>query len=224
MVRYPIFAGQFYIIPVIANGMKNSPFNLNIQNSDTDHRIVAALERVSQAFRIMLWNESKNLSLTPIQIQTLIFLQNHSEEKRTVTYLAREFNITKATVSDTIKTLHQKELITRQYQQEDTRSYTIHLSSKGNEIATKASLFTRELFAPIEKLNSPEKESFLLNLLEIIHHLQKAGIISLQRMCFTCVHYRPDHPKGNHFCDLLNMKLETRELRIDCPEHEEKPA
>ncbi|TVQ14746.1 MAG: MarR family transcriptional regulator, partial [Bacteroidetes bacterium] len=178
--------------------MENSPFNLDIQNSNTESRIVAALERISQAFRILLWNESKDFSLTPIQIQVLIFLLNHSEEKRTVTYLAREFNITKATISDTIKTLTQKELISKEYHQEDTRSYFIHLTPKGREIAQKTSLFTHELFTPLEKLNLQEKENFLLNLISIIHHLQKAGIISLQRMCFTCVHYRPNHPKGEH--------------------------
>ena len=204
--------------------MENSPFNLDIQNSNTDSRIVAALERISQAFRILLWNESKNFSLTPIQIQVLIFLLNHSEEKRTVTYLAREFNITKATISDTIKTLTQKELITKEYLQEDTRSYFIHLTQKGKEIAQKTSLFAKELFAPIEKLNPEEKENLLLNLLGIIHHLQKAGIITLQRMCFTCIHYRSDHPGGKHFCNLLNIKLEATDLRIDCPEHEEKPG
>ena len=202
--------------------MDNSPFNLDAQNSNPDNRIVAALERISQAFRIMLWNESKELSLTPIQIQTLIFLQNHSENKRTVTYLACEFNITKATMSDTIKTLSHKELITREYQQEDTRSYTIHLTPKGHEIATKTSMFTNELFVPLGKLSNTEKENFLLNLITIIHHLQKAGIINLQRMCFTCVHYRPNHPGGEHFCNLLNIKLETTDLRIDCPEHEER--
>lgn len=203
--------------------MENSPFNLDNQNSNTDSRIVASLERISQAFRIMLWNESKEFSLTPIQIQTLIFLLNHSEEKRTVTYLAREFNITKATVSDTIKTLTQKELISKEYHPEDTRSYTIHLTTKGREIAAHTSLFTKELFVPLHKLNDTEKENFLLNLMDIIHHLQKSGIISLQRMCFTCVHYRPNGPKGKHFCNLLNVKLESNELRIDCPEHEGKP-
>lgn len=202
--------------------MDKSPFNLDNQNSNTDSRIVAALERISQAFRIMLWKESKEFSLTPIQIQTLIFLLNHSEEKRTITYLAREFNITKATVSDTIKTLSQKELITKEYQQEDTRSYTISLTRKGHEIATKTSLFTKELFTPLKKLGTYEKENFLLNLIEIIHHLRKAGIINLQRMCFTCLHYRPNHSKGKHFCNLLNIKLGTTDLRIDCPEHEEK--
>jgi DNA-binding MarR family transcriptional regulator len=203
--------------------MENSPFNLDTQNSNTDSRIVAALERISQAFRILLWNESKGFSLTPIQIQVLIFLLNHDEHKRTVTYLAREFNITKATISDTIKTLTQKELITKEYHPEDTRSYIIHLTPKGKEIAQQTSLFTKELFYPIEKLNSEEKENFLLNLIGIIHHLQKAGIISLQRMCFTCMHYKPKHPRGEHFCNLLNIKLESTELRIDCPEHEEKP-
>jgi DNA-binding MarR family transcriptional regulator len=202
--------------------MENSPFNLNIQNIHADSRIVAALERISQVFRILLWNQSKDYSLTPIQIQVLIFLNNHSEEKRTVTYLAREFNITKATVSDTIKTLAQKELISKEYDQADTRSYIIHLTQKGLEIAQRTSLFPKELYTPIEKLNHQEKENFLLNLIGIIHHLQKAGIISLQRMCFTCAHYRPNHPQGQHYCNLLNIKLENKDLRIDCPEHENK--
>jgi hypothetical protein len=47
--------------------MENSPFNLDIQNSNTDSRIVAALERISQAFRILLWNESKNFHLPPFR-------------------------------------------------------------------------------------------------------------------------------------------------------------
>jgi len=221
MVRYPIFVGHSFNLNM---SMENSPFNLNIQNSNTNSRIVAALERISQAFRILLWNESKDFSLTPIQIQVLIFLMSHSPEKRTVTYLAREFNISKATVSDTIKTLTQKELITKEYHQEDTRTYTIHLTPKGSEIAQKTSLFTKELFNPIEKLNPAEKEIFLLNLIGIIHHLQKVGIISLQRMCFTCLHYRPNHPQGEHFCNLLNNKLENTDLRIDCPEHESKES
>ncbi|MBL0262297.1 MAG: MarR family transcriptional regulator, partial [Leptospiraceae bacterium] len=34
-----------------------------------------------------------------------------SDQKRKVSYLADEFNMTKATISDTIKTLEQKQLI-----------------------------------------------------------------------------------------------------------------
>jgi hypothetical protein len=38
--------------------MGKSPFDLENQNENIDSRIVAAMERVSQAFRVLLWNQS----------------------------------------------------------------------------------------------------------------------------------------------------------------------
>mgnify|MGYP006294391957 CR=1 FL=1 len=73
--------------------MKYSSFNLDEQNQKIESRIVVALERISEAFRVLLWNESKENSLSPIQIQILIFIQFHAQEKCKVGYLADEFNI-----------------------------------------------------------------------------------------------------------------------------------
>jgi hypothetical protein len=39
--------------------MKKSAFDLEHQKSSIESKIVASLERVSQAFRVLLWNESK---------------------------------------------------------------------------------------------------------------------------------------------------------------------
>ena len=39
--------------------MKKSAFDLEHQNLSIESKIVASLERVSQAFRVLLWNESK---------------------------------------------------------------------------------------------------------------------------------------------------------------------
>ena len=88
-----------------------SDFDLEFQNENIESKIIASLERVSQAFRVLLWQESKDFSLSPIQVQVLIFLLHHSVEKKTVSYLADEFNVTKATISDTVKSLEQKQLI-----------------------------------------------------------------------------------------------------------------
>jgi predicted transcriptional regulator len=41
------------------------------------------------------------------------FLMFHSEEKRKVSYLAEEFNMTKATISDSIKVLEQKKVYSK---------------------------------------------------------------------------------------------------------------
>ena len=83
--------------------MNYSSFNLNEQNQKIESRIVVALERISEAFRVLLWNESKENSLSPIQIQILIFIYFHSLAKCKVGYLADEFNMTKATISDSVK-------------------------------------------------------------------------------------------------------------------------
>ena len=201
--------------------MKKSAFDLEHQNSSIESKIVASLERVSQAFRVLLWNESKEFSLSPIQVQVLIFLLHHSDQKRKVSYLADEFNMTKATISDTIKTLEQKQLIKKEYEKHDTRSYIIHLTKAGKDTAEQTSLFAKQIQVPIDKLHSTDKENLLLSLLDIIHHLNKSGIITIQRMCFTCHFYKANKNGQKHFCGLLNTNLSDNELRIACAEHKQ---
>lgn len=200
--------------------MNKSDFDLGYQNQNTESKIVASLERISQAFRVLLWQESKEHSLSPIQVQVLIFLLHHSGEKRKVSYLADEFNMTKATISDTIKTLEQKELISKEFEPQDTRSYIINLTEQGKNIASKTSLFTKEIRTPIDKMEAEDKENLLFHLMEIIRYLNKSGVITIQRMCMTCSFYRTSDNGKTHFCTLLNQKLNVRDLRIDCPEHE----
>jgi DNA-binding MarR family transcriptional regulator len=204
--------------------MSQSDFNLTFQNQNTESKIVAALERIAQAFRVLLWQECKEYALSPIQVQVLIFLLHHSAAKRKVSYLADEFNMTKATVSDAVKSLEQKKLIRKTGEQDDNRSYIIELTNKGKAIARKTSLFTRHLHTPVTKMNDDDKETLLLSLMQIINHLVEQEIITIQRMCFTCMHYRATQEGQRHFCRLLNKKLVPADLRIDCPEHQTAEA
>jgi DNA-binding MarR family transcriptional regulator len=199
--------------------MKKSAFNLNEQNASIDSRIVASLERISQAFRVLLWQESKEHSLSPIQVQVLVFLMSHSGHMKKVSYLADEFNMTKATISDTIKVLQLKNLIRKETEQDDSRSYTIHLTEKGKQVARQIAQFAEHIQTPVECLHDSDKENLLLSLIEIIHHLNKSGVITIQRMCYTCQYYESSAKGENHFCRLMNKPLANHELRIDCPEH-----
>lgn len=199
--------------------MNESDFNLKHQNQNTESKIVASLERISQAFRVLLWQESKEHAVSPIQVQVLVFLLNHSEEKRKVSYLAEEFNMTKATISETVKSLEQKNLITKEYEPHDTRSYIIHLTQKGKEIADKTSYFTKKIGMPIHNMEETHKEILLQSLFDIIHHLNKTGVITIQRMCTTCIYFRPSAEGKEPVCALLERALYSEDLRIDCPEH-----
>ncbi|HAO14339.1 MAG TPA: MarR family transcriptional regulator [Tenacibaculum sp.] len=197
-----------------------SSFDPIIQGKKIDSKIIVSLERISEAFRVLLWDEGKKNSLSPIQIQILIFLLFHKKEQCKVSYLAKEFNMTKATISDSIKTLHRKELIKKESDFNDTRSYTISLSKKGLVLAKESAIFTTPLEKAIGKLSPHKKEIILDGLLDLISSLNKVDVITVQRMCRTCNNY--SFKNSTHYCKLLELELNKTELRVDCPEHVSK--
>lgn len=195
-----------------------SVFNLENQNTGLDNKIVAGLERLSQVFRILLWEKAKEHSLSPIQIQLLIFIRHHSADKTTVSYLAQEFNLTRPTISDAIKILEQKKIIRKINDQLDTRSYTINLTAAGKKIVLETENFANPLTEIISKANNSDKKVLWENISNLIIRLNKLEVISVQRTCFNCKHYSIKNK--THFCNLLDLKLLTKDIRIDCAEFE----
>lgn len=195
---------------------KVSVFNLDYQNKNLDYKIVAGLERLSQVFRILLWNKAKEHGLSPIQIQLLIFIQHHSADKTTISYLAQEFNFTKPTISDAVKVLEQKKLIKKLTDNNDTRSYTIQLTTVGKKIVAETEDFASPITTIIAKTTEADKKIVWQNISGLILQLNKLEVISVQRTCFNCKHYIAKNK--THFCNLLNQKLETQDIRIDCEE------
>jgi DNA-binding MarR family transcriptional regulator len=195
-----------------------SVFKLDDQNSNLDNKIVAGLERLSQVFRILLWEKAKEHGLSPIQIQLLIFIKHHSQEKSTVSYLAQEFNLTKPTISDAIKVLEQKKIIKKSVDANDTRSYTIQLTAAGIKIVSETENFANPLIEIVSKSNQGDKLVLWENVYSLISQLNKLQIISVQRTCFNCRHYSMKNK--NPFCSLLEQKLQVQDIRIDCDEFE----
>ncbi|MFN0014677.1 MAG: MarR family winged helix-turn-helix transcriptional regulator [Saprospiraceae bacterium] len=200
--------------------MKESVFDPQAQISNPDLKIIAALERLSEGFRVLLWEKAKVLGVSPIQIQILIFVQYHSDEKCKVSYLAQEFCLTKPTISEAVKSLEQKGFIKRQTEPSDTRSHTIHLTETGKSIVAQTAHFANPMLASLTRIPAAEKGTLLEQLLGVVRQLQGAGVIGVQRMCLNCAHYRPGQGGHRHFCQMLNAALITAELRLDCTEHE----
>lgn len=193
-----------------------SIFNLNIQNENTDNKIVAGLERLSHVFRVLLWDKAKDHGLSPIQIQILLFVHYHPATFNTVSYIAKEFNVTKPTVSDAVKVLEQKMLITKYPSPDDSRSYSIALTEAGKEIAGLTGNFPNPLLEFIAVMGEKDKEVFWKNIISLITLLNKTGVISVQRTCTACIHYADKDSTA--WCNLLQQELEVKDLRIDCPE------
>ncbi|MEO1259030.1 MAG: MarR family winged helix-turn-helix transcriptional regulator [Bacteroidota bacterium] len=197
-----------------------SHFDPNIQEKQIDAKIVAALERLSEAFRIGLWEKSKATGLSPIQIQLLIYLAYHQDELCKVSNLALEFNLTKATISEAVRKLLAKKLVKKETDQLDSRSYVLHLTAKGKKAVDQTADFSDHIATPLKIMTPGEKLNFYQTLYRMVDYLHQSGIIQLQRMCFACRFYNPGHKGHEHFCNFLDKSLQTKSLRVDCPEFE----
>ncbi|PMD92359.1 MarR family transcriptional regulator [Siphonobacter sp. BAB-5405] len=199
--------------------MTDSIFNLEQQNSSVDAKIVAGLERVGEVFRVLLWQQSRDTGLSPIQIQVLLFLAFHEPTQCKVGYLAKEFNLTKPTISDAVKVLVQKALVDRITDPLDSRSHHLELTPAGKQMVDQTSSFANVLQGVVKSFPEEQKTVLYESLFKLIFELTQRGLIQVQRMCKTCRHYRFDGQI--HYCGLLQIPLEAGLLRLDCPEHEQ---
>lgn len=202
--------------PKIRPNTLMSVFNLNIQNENTDNKIVAGLERLSHIFRALLWEKAKDLGLSPIQIQILLFSNYHPPSLGTVSYIAKEFSVSKPTISDAVKSLERKGLVTKVFIAGDSRSYAISPTEKGRQVIHTTEDFTSPFNAVIATVSDSDKEVLWKHITGLITALHAAGAINVQRTCTACTHY--SYNDGTAFCKLLRKELTTRDIRIDCAE------
>ena len=200
-----------------------SVFDLSAQHDDVDAKIVAALERLSQVFRVRLRDEAWERDLSPTQTQFLIYLLYHNVELRRVSRLATEFDLTRATVSDAVASLEIKGLVKREQWPEDRRVVTLRLTPDGEKLATTLSEWADPVREHLERFSPQEREAVMRFLIRLIGSLQRSGLITVARMCVTCSFFLQDiHPgePSPHHCGLLDVPLGGADLRVDCPEHE----
>ncbi|GAB4248419.1 MAG: MarR family winged helix-turn-helix transcriptional regulator [Ekhidna sp.] len=188
-------------------------FDPSFQEKDLTSKVVVGLERLSEVFRVMLWEKSKATGLSPIQIQLLLFLHHHNDSLANVSHLSKEFNLKKPTISDAIKSLYQKELITKETG-EDARAYTIHLTKNGKKILKTLVDYDMPLRESVESLSTDETGMLYQSMVVMIHHLNQSGIIQVQRTCLGCQFYKPNGAQA--YCNYIKKQLEPNDLRLDC--------
>ncbi|PVW13387.1 MarR family winged helix-turn-helix transcriptional regulator [Marixanthomonas spongiae] len=197
--------------------MSKSVFNPEDQIGDVASKIVAGLERIAEVFKVLLWDKAKANGLSPLQIQLLIFIAYHKTALCNVSHLAKEFNVTKPTVSDAIKALMKKELIAKDFSSADSRSYSVLLTEKGKEIVGITANFANPIKEQVLLLPSEEQEALFKTLSQLIYKLNRNGILTVQRTCYGCKFYEKDNVD---YCRLLEKELYAKDIRLDCPEFE----
>ena len=145
------------------------------KNSDNWNETVMqtslALEHISRSYRALMWNACKTKGLSPLQFRVLIFLQDHDEECKTITYLAKEFQVSKATLSEVAKTLLSKKLVKKVKNKVDKRSYHLEVTVKGSRKIGVAKDFAYPIHEALVRFTKKDQKEILKYMTRIIEHL-----------------------------------------------------
>lgn len=198
--------------------MSDQIFNPKHQEQELQNKIVVGLQRISEAFKVLLWEKAKEFRLSPIQIQILIFVAHHKEEFCNVSYLAKEFNVTKPTISDAVKVLDKKGLIVKDFSHADSRSYSIRLSVEGTSIVRQTEDFGLPVKNQLDHLDNSQLNDLFSSLTSLISKLHQTGILTVQRNCFACKYHAKQGIQDH--CNLLQRDLLPQDIRLDCAEFE----
>lgn len=181
---------------------------------DLDAHLARLLERIGEVARSLRWQQGTGAGLSPLQIRILGFVSEHGDEPVGVARLAQELQVTRPTVSDSVALLVERGLLLRKPHPHDGRSHVLRLTPTGRRWLPASGPFAGALAT----LPLPEREALLLALMRLLGSLLHSGDVRVQRMCWTCAHYRGDRQVSHH-CALMRKDLAIVELRTDCPEH-----
>jgi len=186
------------------------------QIDNIEAKVIAGIERLSTIFKSKLQNTAKEYKLTPLQAQLLIFIAEHPPKLCSVTHLALEFSVTKATVSDSLKTLVNKTYLEKIYNPNDARAFHLSIVESAMPMVSELSHFGLTMADLLKSMPKNDLENLSELNLNMLGLFNKAGLISA-RMCSSC-HYYEKNKEGFH-CHLMKTDLPNISLRLDCPEH-----
>ncbi len=186
--------------------------------SELDRKFIAATERLGRALRVARQAVATELQISLLQLQIIEHLDTLGP--RRVGLLAAELDVTQPTISDAISVLDDKGLIKRSADPDDGRAIQATLTTSGSQLASRANAALAPSLHGDRVDDEGDQATALKVILNEIHRMQLAGIISINRSCLSCAHYQPPAASEPGRCLLLRTDLHTADLRVDCADHQ----
>ena len=177
-----------------------------------------ALRRLAHWAHSRSWDLWHARHLTPTQRRVIALLASRGESL-SITGVARELGLSAATISETLKVLTQKGLVSKHCNSGDRRSRTPVLTVAGQELTKELAERPDPLRRAFDELSTNEQESLYRLVIKLIHGLEERGALPMSRMCVRCRSFDPFRNLGSHtphHCHRAGTPLAESQLRIDC--------
>jgi DNA-binding MarR family transcriptional regulator len=182
-------------------------------------RIATGLHKIGLAMKQQAWQQANEEGLSATQGQILAALVGHGP--LTGSELSERLGVTLPTISDSVRVLVTKQLVTRSPDPRHPRASLLTPTPRGATLGARARSWPEFMADAVADLAPEEQRAFFAGVMKMIRSLQEQGLIPLSGMCVTCKHFRPNVRAGAtpHHCALVDAPLAGEQLRLDCPEH-----
>mgnify|MGYP002083888529 CR=1 FL=1 len=183
-------------------------------------RIATGLHKIGLAMKQQAWQQANEEGLSATQGQILAALTTHGAH--TGSELSQRLGVTLPTISDSVRVLVEKKLVTKSPDPRHPRASLLTPTRRGTQLGDRARSWPEFMVASVTDLTVAEQRAFFSGVVKMIRSLQDQGLIPVSGMCVTCVHFRPNVRPGAapHHCALVDAPLANDQLRLDCPDHE----
>ncbi len=179
--------------------------------SEDTHRLETLIDRLNRILASDEWADALN----PAQWTALVYIARANRFSRAPSYVAEYMCATRGTVSQTLKALAKKGLISELRSEKDKRSLSYSLTASGRHLL-KRRTSREELFASLDSDTSVHLANGLEELLRA--SIRRRGMKAFG-VCKTCRYHR--RKPGGGYCELLKEQLSNREADQICHEYAE---
>ena len=174
------------------------------------HQIRALIERLARLSESEDWAGDLN----PAQMAALSYLSNANRFSRAPSHVATFSGSTRGTVSQTLRALERKGLVTEARSQNDRRSISYSVTAEGRDLARSG----KALDTAIASLPPDRAQALERGLGDVLRALLAVQGGRSFGLCRQCRHHEPRGSDG--YCRLLKVDLEPAETEQICHEHE----
>lgn len=176
------------------------------------------VERLSELLRIDSRKAGAAHGLQPVQLEVLHYLTICNQYSDTPMAVTEYLGQTKGTVSQTLKVLEKKELLSKQLDKNDKRIYHLKVTIKGKRLLNKT-IPTTMFVNACEEISDKKQSEIEASLQQLVITLLQSNNMKTFGVCSSCRHNSKTEDDG-YFCNLVQQPLTDNEIHLICREHE----
>lgn len=175
------------------------------------------LERLSAYLRIDSRQSLIDHGLQPIQLEVLHYLSVCNRFSDTPMAVTEYLGQTKGTVSQTIKLLEERGFLEKIDDKLDKRVAHLKLTESGKALL-RETIPTPLFVKTCDDLSHEEQDQITAAFDLLLKKIIKTNELKSFGICKTC-RFNSYSDKDGHFCNLVQVKLGTKETQLICREH-----